>query len=161
MHLREVLLREARRNREVDAFSYGDKRMTFGMLKDAALLTLPPAVILIAIGLSLSAVLPVYVGRLLLGIGVVTLLDFLLADKGKYREFHERERKARQTAAALPPATGWFAQVARVKQRLVDEHMHEVIHPRLGPVTAPWQFRNCGMGGRHTEKEYPESNISM
>jgi enolase len=28
-------------------------------------------------------------------------------------------------------------------------------------VTAPWQFRNCAMGGRHTEKEYPESNISM
>ena len=28
-------------------------------------------------------------------------------------------------------------------------------------MTAPWQFRNCGMGGRHTEKEYPESNISM
>ena len=39
--------------------------------------------------------------------------------------------------------------------------MQEAIHPRLGPVTAPWQFRNCGMGGRHTEKEYPESNISM
>ena len=39
--------------------------------------------------------------------------------------------------------------------------MQEAIHPRLGTVRAPWQFRNCGMGGRHTEKEYPESNISM
>jgi len=28
-------------------------------------------------------------------------------------------------------------------------------------VMAPWQFRNCAMGGCHTEKEYPESNISM
>jgi len=28
-------------------------------------------------------------------------------------------------------------------------------------VCAPWQYRNCAMGGRHTEKEYPESNISM
>ena len=39
--------------------------------------------------------------------------------------------------------------------------MQAATHPRLGVVSAPWQFRNCGMGGRHTEKEYPESNISM
>ena len=26
-------------------------------------------------------------------------------------------------------------------------------------ILAPWGFRNSGMGGRHTEKEYPESNI--
>jgi enolase len=44
---------------------------------------------------------------------------------------------------------------------MLSERMQEATHPSLGPVTAPWQFRNCGMGGRHTEKEYPESNISM
>jgi len=28
-------------------------------------------------------------------------------------------------------------------------------------IRAPWGWRNSGMGGRHTEKEYPQSNISM
>ncbi len=36
MHLREVLLREARRNPEVDAFIYGDRRMGFSELKKRA-----------------------------------------------------------------------------------------------------------------------------
>ena len=44
---------------------------------------------------------------------------------------------------------------------MLSERMQQITHPKLGPVSAPWQFRNCGMGGRHTEKEYPESNISM
>jgi len=34
MHLREVLLREARRNASVDAFIYGDQRMSFSQLKE-------------------------------------------------------------------------------------------------------------------------------
>jgi acyl-CoA synthetase (AMP-forming)/AMP-acid ligase II len=34
MHLREVLLREARRNANVDAFIYGDRRMSFSQLKE-------------------------------------------------------------------------------------------------------------------------------
>ena len=34
MHLREVLLREARRNANVDAFIYGDHRMSFSQLKE-------------------------------------------------------------------------------------------------------------------------------
>ena len=36
MHLGEVLLREARRNANVDAFVYGDQRMTFSGLKERA-----------------------------------------------------------------------------------------------------------------------------
>ena len=36
MHLREVLLREARRNSRVDAFIYGDRRITFSQLKERA-----------------------------------------------------------------------------------------------------------------------------
>jgi len=122
---------------------------------------LPAAILLLGVGLWVSAIPAIYLGRLLLGIGIVAGLDFLIADRGKYREFQQRERKARDAAAALPPATGWFAQAEQAKQQLVELRMQEVLHPHLGPVTAPWQFRNCGMGGRHTEKEYPESNISM
>ena len=129
--------------------------------RNLAFATLPSAILLLGVGLQMSAIPAIYVGRLLLGVGIVGLLDFLIADRGKYREFQQRERKARDTAAMLPPSTGWLAQAAQAKQRLVDLRMQEVVHPRLGPVAAPWQFRNCGMGGRHTEKEYPESNISM
>ena len=64
-------------------------------------------------------------------------------------------------AAALPEATGWLALAAGARQRLSEHRMQETTHQRFGLVRAPWQFRNCGMGGRHTEKEYPESNISM
>ena len=100
-------------------------------------------------------------GRLLLGLGVVTGLDFLLADPGKYREFRNRERKAADAAAAVPKPGRWAAMAGEAKTRIVERCMQEATHPRIGKVSAPWQFRNCGMGGRHTEKEYPESNISM
>jgi len=36
MHLREVMLREARRNSQVDAFVYGDRKITFSQLKERA-----------------------------------------------------------------------------------------------------------------------------
>jgi len=129
--------------------------------RNVALIALPPALVLLAVGLLLDVPLPIYAGRLLLGIGVVTLLDFLLADPGKYAEFREREAEARKRASAVEKVTGWLAQAPKIKARMLAGRIQETLHPRLGPVTAPWQFRNCGMGGRHTEKEYPESNVSM
>jgi enolase len=122
---------------------------------------LPLAAVLLTLGLLQESASALYAGRLLLGLGLVTGLDFLLADRGKYREFRRRERLAGAAAAALPEASGWLAMAGEARQRLSDHSMEEATHPRLGLVRAPWQFRNCGMGGRHTEKEYPESNISM
>ena len=122
---------------------------------------LPLAAILLLIGLLQDVSLALYAGRLLLGLGLVTGLDFLLADPGKYREFRRRERSASDAAAALPQAASWAGMAAAAKRKIVEQSMQEATHPRLGTVRAPWQFRNCGMGGRHTEKEYPESNISM
>jgi enolase/phosphohistidine swiveling domain-containing protein len=129
--------------------------------RNVALLALPPALILLAVGLLLDVPLSIYAGRLLLGIGVVTLLDFLLADPGKYAEFREREAEARKQSSAVEKITGWLAYAPKMKARMLAGRIQETVHPRLGPVTAPWQYRNCGMGGRHTEKEYPESNVSM
>ncbi len=126
-----------------------------------ARVTLPVAALLLAFGLSQDLALAVNLGRLLLALGVVTGLDFLLADPGKYREFQRREKRALEAAEALPGATGWAARAAAAKTRIIERSMQEATHPRLGTIRAPWQFRNCGMGGRHTEKEYPESNISM
>ncbi|MEZ4225704.1 MAG: PEP/pyruvate-binding domain-containing protein [Polyangiaceae bacterium] len=129
--------------------------------RNAALFTLPPAAALLAVGLLGDHTALIYAGRLLLGIGVVSFLDFRLADPGKYRAFLERERRAADKAQSVGQLTGWLAQAAGVKQRLLASRMQFAAHPRLGVVSAPWQFRNCGMGGRHTEKEYPESNVSM
>lgn len=129
--------------------------------RNAALAALPPALALLAVGLASDLPAAVYAGRLLLGIGVVTLLDFFLADPGKYAAFTRRERQAREQAKGVARPSGWMRTAPEVKRRMLAGRMQEVTHPSLGPVTAPWQFRNCGMGGRHTEREYPESNISM
>jgi len=126
-----------------------------------ALIALPPAAILLALGLVFNAAVPIYIGRLCLGIGLVCLLDFLLADRGKYWEFRKRESRAQAKAAAVAKGSAWWQSVAAARRKMLTGRMDEVTHATLGPVTAPWQFRNCGMGGRHTEKEYPESNISM
>jgi enolase len=129
--------------------------------RNAALASLPAAVALIAAGLIGGHAWPIYAGRLLLGIGLVALLDFGLADRGKYAAFRARERLAREQAKSVGAVSGWLEQAPGLKRRMLGGRMQQATHDRLGPVTAPWQFRNCGMGGRHTEKEYPESNVSM
>lgn len=132
-----------------------------GASRNTALAALPPAGMLIAAGLIGGRSWPIYAGRLLLGIGLVALLDFWLADRGKYAAFRARERTARGQAKSVGAVSGWLEEAPVVKRRLLGGRMQQATHDRLGPVTAPWQFRNCGMGGRHTEKEYPESNVSM
>ncbi|MGD9253096.1 MAG: PEP/pyruvate-binding domain-containing protein [Holophagae bacterium] len=129
--------------------------------RNVAMVALPIAAALLAVGLMGDVTGAIYAGRLLLGIGVVAFLDFRFADAGKYREFRERERLAREKASAVGEVTGWLATCPKIKDRMATERVQNATHPQLGPVTAPWQFRNCGMGGRHTEKEYPESNVSM
>ncbi len=131
------------------------------MSRNVAFVFLPPAVALVFFGLVFDLTAFIYIGRLLLGIGVVSLLDFLFADPGKYKEFHQRERRAKEKAESIARGAVWWESSVAAKGRMLAYRIQEVTHPKLGPVTAPWQFRNCGMGGRHTEKEYPESNISM
>ncbi len=129
--------------------------------RNVALVALPIAAVLLAVGLMDDVTTAIYAGRLFLGIGLVAFLDFRIADPGKYTEFKERERRALDKASTVSEVSGWLQECPRIKRRMVEGRIQEATHPQLGPVTAPWQFRNCGMGGRHTEKEYPESNISM
>lgn len=131
------------------------------MSRDVARIALPIALVLLTLGLLFDWMFFIQLSRPILGIGVVTLLDFLLADPGKYREFQKRERQATEKSAGVEKTGGWYDKAPAVRQRMLNGRIQEIIHPSLGPVTAPWQFRNCGMGGRHTEVEYPESNISM
>ncbi len=129
--------------------------------RNLAAATLPVATILIAAGLGFDLSWAIYAGRLFLGIGLVSFLDFRLADPGKYAEFKDRERHAEEKARSVAEVSGWLGLCPEQKARMLNERIQEAVHPQLGPVAAPWQFRNCGMGGRHTEKEYPESNVSM
>lgn len=127
-----------------------------------ALTVFPLAIILLIIGLTQHHDLMTYIGRLCLGIGAVGLLDFLLADPGKLKEYSQREKLAGQRARRVEiPGVHWIDRAKVVKEMLRNKRMQEVIYQKGEKLRAPWQFRNCGMGGRHTEKDYPESNISM
>ncbi len=118
-----------------------------------------------ALDLSTDNDILIYIGRFFLAPGCVGLLDRLLADHGKLREFRTREKIAAEQAAraAARSLEGELAVSggSRSKKTLLTTRMQAVTLKDGNRVTAPWQFRNCAMGGRHTEKEYPESNISM
>ncbi|UCG56068.1 MAG: hypothetical protein JSU70_14490 [Phycisphaerales bacterium] len=132
-----------------------------------AMIFLPIAAVCIGAGLAMGThfgEILIYIGRFFLAPGCVGLLDRLLADPGKLREFRTREKLAAEQAARAAQAISeesWMVQVGKVKQRLLDTRIQTVALKDGTDVKAPWQFRNCAMGGRHTEKEYPESNISM
>jgi len=134
--------------------------------RNVAWATLPLAMVLLAWGLAASTQAPIYVGRLLLGMGAVGLLDFLLADPGQYKTFKSRERSALARRALIEAAAPretrrWVDMAAEVKKRMIETRIQETTLSDGTPLKAPWGFRNSGMGGRHTEKEFPESNISM
>jgi enolase len=129
-----------------------------------AMVALPIAIISLGVGLIYRNEAIIYVGRFFLAPGVVGLLDRYLADRGKVREFRTREKMAAeqaQRAAQAISKESWLYKVKEVKEMLLTTRMQTVTLKDGTKVTAPWQFRNCAMGGRHTEKEYPESNISM
>jgi len=129
-----------------------------------AAICLPIAALFIFLGLTTDTDILIYIGRFFLAPGCVALLDRFEADRGKLKQFRRREAlAAEQAARAAAKVTGedWFSKVAEVKARLLSTRMIEVDLNDGSKVCAPWQYRNCAMGGRHTEKEYPESNISM
>ena len=129
-----------------------------------AMVALPIAIICLTVGLNIKNEGLIYIGRFFLAPGVVGLLDRFLADHGKYREYRMREQIAAEQAARAAAAVSkesWLARVKGVKEMMLKTRPQEVTLKDGTKVKAPWQFRNCAMGGRHTEKEFPESNISM
>jgi len=129
-----------------------------------AMIALPIAIVCLWAGLALHNEGLIYIGRFFLAPGIVGLLDRFLADHGKYNEYKMREKIAAEQAARAAAAISkesWLARVKQVKEMMLKTRMQEITLKDGSKVTAPWQFRNCAMGGRHTEKEYPESNISM
>jgi len=140
-----------------------------------ALVNLPVAVLLITLGLLIQHSLLIYGGRLLLGIGMVGLLDWKLADPGKLKEFIDREKKAsvkqkyvkknKQSVKHIDSnpnsSQSNLKKIDSIRQYMVQNRIQSLNLQNKGKLLAPWGFRNSGMGGRHTEAQFPESNISM
>jgi enolase len=124
------------------------------------LFSLPFAAVLLVLGYTTSTVALLYVARIFLGVCVVGLLDFSLADAGEYRKFQASLKRAAAVSEEAPPEGRWIDRVAEVKQQMITTRLQEMDTDHI-KIRAPWGFRNCAMGGAHTEKEYPESNISM
>jgi len=117
-----------------------------------------PGIVITGFGLYSSTAAAVYIGRFLFTIGVVALLDFLLADLGKYKAFKERQKEAASKAAAVRAETSAVSPGMR-SQKLPELHRKLRLHrlqelklPNGKIVFAPWEFRNSIMGGRHTEE---------
>lgn len=137
--------------------------------RNTARIALPFSVTFLVLGLFVFAVIyetgvfatiAIYLGRWFFGIGAVTFLDYKVADPGKFKEFEEREKRAEELADKITTSSPWAAMASEIKIQMVENRLQEVQYNDV-TLKAPWQFRNCGMGGRHTEKQYPESNISL
>ncbi len=122
--------------------------------------SLPFAGVLLVLGFTTSTVGLLYLGRIFLGISVVGLLDLIFADAGEYKKFRESLKPAPPVAKEKVTEGRWIDRVMKVKQQMVTTRLQEMTADHI-KIRAPWGYRNCAMGGAHTEKEYPESNISM
>jgi len=129
-----------------------------------ALVCLSIAALLMAIGYASHSAVPLYVARPFLGLGVVGGLDYWRSDPGQLRMYREMQATAAAKAervAAVKDQKLWIDQVRDVKSMLSRTRKQVVTFGDNLQLKVPWPYRNSGMGGRHTEKEYPESNISM
>ena len=125
------------------------------------LFALPFAVVFLILGFNLRTVALFYVSRVFLGLAVVGFLDFIFADAGEYAKFTASLKPAPPVAVeGAPPEGRWIDRVAEVKKLMITTRLQELETDHI-KIRAPWGYRNCAMGGAHTEKEYPESNISM
>lgn len=126
--------------------------------KVLAQITFVPGIVLILLGLTFASPGAVYIGRALFTIGAVAVLDFLLSDAGKYRAFQVRQEeaatKAAEVRAAEPVHAAGDARAVKpseLRRKLRLHRLQELQLPDGRIVFAPWEFRNCIQGGRHTE----------
>ncbi len=122
--------------------------------------TLPLGIILVFVGIApflgngIGWGVPVIIaGRLLGAIGIVALLDRFLADSGSLKAYRARLSGAAAKAAEArrAAATGEW-DTAGNKKKMLETRLRE-IEVDGKTIRAPWQFRNCLMGGRHTEEQ--------
>lgn len=129
-----------------------------------ALIAVGIAAVLMILGYVLDTPIFLYVARPFLGLAVVGGLDLWRADPGQmkmYRQMQARARQKAETVAIAKEQKRWIDEVAGVKEMLLKTRRQTLDLGGNLQLKVPWPFRNSGMGGAHTEKEYPESNISM
>ncbi len=128
------------------------------------LATLPVSLVIGGLSIFFDSMVASYVARFLFTVGAVAGFN-IPADNKALRKFKEREKlaalKASEAEKLLQKEDNWFNKVAGVKDKMIKTRIQWVDLDNLSKLKAPWGFRNSGMGGRHTEKQYPESNISM
>jgi len=121
---------------------------------------------MLIIGTKFDIVLIIYIGRLFLGLAITGIVDFLLADPGKWKEYDEQERRAKveKTAGEVGEIDTWESRMKAVKERMISSPMHKVLLPdssKKESLGASWPSRCDIQGGVITEELFPESNISM
>ncbi len=114
----------------------------------------------IPLGLARDSFILINFGRLFFTVGVVGMLDFFFADSGKYWAFRQREREARRRAKGKE--VGDFRKVMpEIKNRMVETRMQRVVLRNGTIFLVPWGIRGVAQGGRITERQFPESNLSL
>lgn len=125
-----------------------------------SLATLPIGAVLIAIGLlphlgggTHWGEVVLILGRLLATVGIVAMLDRFLADGNAVRDYRARlSGAAARAAEARRAAANITWDSAAIVKKMRETRLQE-IDVNGQKVCAPWQFRNCLMGGRHTEEQ--------
>jgi hypothetical protein len=104
--------------------------------RDLFLFSIPFAVVLLVAGYASSTVALLYAGRIFLGVSVVALLDFALADAGEYRKFQASLKPV--PPIATEPVAGRCA--ARWRPRVFRSLPPTTPGSGLpgGSATAPW-----------------------
>ncbi len=123
-----------------------------------SLATLPTGVVLCVVGLVVGSEhaaghVILILGRLLGTIGIVALLDRLLADRGAVRKFRACQRAAAAGAQAAAQKAAGKWDLAAIKKKMAEGRSQTATAADGREVRAPWQYRNCLMGGRHTEEQ--------
>lgn len=111
----------------------------------------------------------IHAGRLSLGVATVAGVDRWKADPGKLKEYEREQALALQKREEVGKKLGelepWVKRMVKAKIKMITTRSYEVVtnmaDGTVQKLWAPWQYRNCAMGGAHTEAQYPESNISL
>ncbi|MFC1675242.1 putative PEP-binding protein, partial [Candidatus Omnitrophota bacterium] len=103
-----------------------------------------------------------WLGRYTFSFTEMGALDYLVADYGKRKAKKDRDKGSVEGVKGSKQAEGaWKTKMHYYKMKLIISRMWDVICWNGEILRYPWQYRNCGMGGAHVKKEYPNSNISF
>jgi len=129
------------------------------------------SIILIPLGLILGNEAVSYASRFFLTLGLVSMAEFGSAEPGEYQKYVERKKRQKESIdkmekkmAADTENLTWDQKSRKVRDLMKETRPQMFEYNRgkkLIKILVSWFYRNCAMGGDHTIKEYPESNVSF